>query len=99
MGIAAPVRDDEGHAAGDIAGHVVQVRAVTGHGLGLTVLSEGGGEAGELVVAGIELDLGVEGLIGVDGEVVSRAVGGIFESRLDVLIALAAPVAVLVEAL
>jgi len=98
-GVAAPVGDDEAHAVGDVVSHVVQVRAVSGHGLGLAILSEGGGEARELVVVGVELDLGVEGLQGVDGVAISGAVGRIFESRRSVLLALAALVAGVVEAL
>ncbi len=47
MIIAGPVGDDEGHTVGEVVSHVVQVGAVSRHGLGLAFLGEGGGEAGE----------------------------------------------------
>ena len=70
----APIRNHEAHALGDVVAHIVQVRAVTLHGLGLAILSEGCCEAGELVVFGVELKLDMERLESVDGVVGAGAV-------------------------
>ena len=99
-GVATPVGDNEAHAVGEVVAHVVKVAAVTSHALLTTVLGHGGGESGELTgVISVEVDLGVEGKLGVDGVVVTGAVAGPFELVGDVLSALATLIAVVVVTL
>mmetsp|Transcript_34028 Transcript_34028/g.41973 ORF Transcript_34028/g.41973 Transcript_34028/m.41973 type:complete len:287 (-) Transcript_34028:341-1201(-) len=98
--IALPVGDDEGHAVGDVGGHVGHVAAVSAsHSLGLAILGEHGLNAVEVVAAILaEGDLDVEWLSRVNGVLRARTISVPGELFSDVL-ANAISVAIGVEAL
>ena len=97
-GVAAPVGDDESHVALDVVSHCAEIAVGVGHALRLAVLSEGSGECGELAAALKEFDLGVEGQVCVDGVLAAGTVSAPFQLVVDVLLASAALVAVVIVA-
>ena len=97
-GVAAPVGDNESHVALEVVGHGTEVAVRVGHALRLSVLGEGSGERGELACVLEELNLGVERQVCVDGVFAAGTVSAPFELVVDILLASAALVAVVVVA-
>ena len=97
--VTSPVGDNEAHSVGNVGAHVVQVAAVSGHRLLASILSHRGREGREAAINLSEIDLGVEWLVCVDSVLIARTIAVQSELVVDVLRALAALVAALVETL
>jgi len=94
--VGAPVGDGEGHTVFQVVGHVGVVRAVAVHLHGVAVLRPRYSEGAKVFPTLVEVELGVELLVGVNLELAAGTVRVVVQLVLVVLPAGAASVAVVV---
>ena len=61
-----PVAEGEGHTVGNVPAHLSVGSTVTSHVDSLSILGHSGGEGSELVSIGVEVNLNMEWLSGID---------------------------------